>query len=116
MLFKVIAKPTNVAAIKKVAVRSFASQSTAIPTPAPAEQKTYGGKYTVTLIPGDGVGQETAASLKDVFKAANVPVEFEQYDVSGLTLKMKIFSKNLLLLFAVTRLVLRVLFSLLLLV
>jgi isocitrate dehydrogenase (NAD+) len=39
----------------------------------------------VTLIPGDGVGQETAASLKDVFKAANVPVEFEQYDVSGLT-------------------------------
>ncbi|SAM09347.1 hypothetical protein [Absidia glauca] len=90
MLFKVITRPTNVAAVKKVAVRSFASQSTTIPTPAPAEQKTinpkkYGGKYTVTLIPGDGVGQETAASLKDVFKAANVPVEFEQYDVSGLT-------------------------------
>lgn len=47
--------------------------------------KKYGGKYTVTLIPGDGIGQEIAASVKDVFKAANVPVEFEQYDVSGLT-------------------------------
>ncbi|ORZ17139.1 isocitrate dehydrogenase, NAD-dependent [Absidia repens] len=90
MLFKVISRPANIASVKKVAVRSFASQSTSIPTPAPVEQKTinpkkYGGKYTVTLIPGDGVGQETAASLKDVFKAANVPVEFEQYDVSGLT-------------------------------
>jgi isocitrate dehydrogenase (NAD+) len=39
----------------------------------------------VTLIPGDGIGQEIASSVKDVFKAANVPVEFEQYDVSGLT-------------------------------
>lgn len=47
--------------------------------------KKYGGKYTVTLIPGDGIGQEISSSLKDVFKAANVPVEFEQYDVSGLT-------------------------------
>ncbi|OAD07424.1 isocitrate dehydrogenase NAD-dependent subunit 1 [Mucor lusitanicus CBS 277.49] len=47
--------------------------------------KKYGGKYTVTMIPGDGIGQEIAMSVKDVFKAANVPVEFEQYDVSGLT-------------------------------
>jgi isocitrate dehydrogenase (NAD+) len=37
------------------------------------------------MIPGDGIGQELAMSVKDVFKAANVPVEFEQYDVSGLT-------------------------------
>ncbi|KAI7864590.1 isocitrate dehydrogenase, NAD-dependent [Spinellus fusiger] len=66
------------------------SQVSTLPTPAPLEQTTifpkkYGGKYTVTLIPGDGIGQELASSLKDVFKAANVPVEFEQYDVSGLT-------------------------------
>jgi isocitrate dehydrogenase (NAD+) len=37
------------------------------------------------MIPGDGIGQEVAAAVKDVFKAASVPVEFEQYDVSGLT-------------------------------
>ncbi|KAI8140073.1 isocitrate dehydrogenase, NAD-dependent [Fennellomyces sp. T-0311] len=94
MFTKVIARPATlntISAIKQTAVRSFASQTgTAIPTPAPAEQKNifpkkYGGKYTVTLIPGDGIGQEIAESLKDVFKAANAPVEFEQYDVSGLT-------------------------------
>ncbi|ORZ01755.1 isocitrate dehydrogenase, NAD-dependent [Syncephalastrum racemosum] len=93
MLFKVATRPALATAVtaQKVAARAFASQvSTSIPTPAPAEQETifpkkYGGKYTVTLIPGDGVGQEIATSLKDVFKAADVPVEFEQYNVSGLT-------------------------------
>ncbi|KAI9491850.1 isocitrate dehydrogenase, NAD-dependent [Zychaea mexicana] len=63
--------------------------STAVPVPAPGDQQTffpkkYGGKYTVTLIPGDGVGKENTNALKAVFKAANVPVEFEQYDVSGI--------------------------------
>ncbi|KAG2199046.1 hypothetical protein INT46_001843 [Mucor plumbeus] len=91
MLLKAIARPAAFNNVKQVATRSFASQtSTTIPTPAPVEQKSifpkkYGGKYTVTMIPGDGIGQEIAMSVKDVFKAANVPVEFEQYDVSGLT-------------------------------
>jgi isocitrate dehydrogenase (NAD+) len=43
----------------------------------------FGGKYTVTLIPGDGIGAEVAESVKAIFKADNVPVEFEQVDVSG---------------------------------
>ncbi|RHZ79485.1 hypothetical protein Glove_144g129 [Diversispora epigaea] len=45
----------------------------------------YGGKYTVTLIPGDGIGQETAYAVKTIFKAANVPIEWEQLDVTGYT-------------------------------
>ncbi|CAG8827373.1 27201_t:CDS:2, partial [Dentiscutata erythropus] len=45
----------------------------------------YGGKYTITLIPGDGIGQETANAVKTIFKAANVPVEWEQLDVTGYT-------------------------------
>ncbi|CAG8634196.1 15740_t:CDS:2, partial [Acaulospora colombiana] len=45
----------------------------------------YGGKYTVTLIPGDGIGQETANAVKTIFKAANVPVEWEQLNVTGYT-------------------------------
>ena len=44
----------------------------------------YGGKYTVTLIPGDGVGAEVAESVKTIFKADNVPIEWEQVEVSGL--------------------------------
>lgn len=38
----------------------------------------------MTLIPGDGVGQELSESVKAIFKAAQVPVEFEQFDLSGL--------------------------------
>jgi isocitrate dehydrogenase (NAD+) len=60
----------------------------------------YGGKYTVTLIPGlclplstymlitdkaigDGIGAEVAETVKTIFKADNVPIEWEQVDVSG---------------------------------
>ncbi|KAK2741470.1 isocitrate dehydrogenase (NAD(+)) idh1 [Myotisia sp. PD_48] len=43
----------------------------------------YGGKYTVTLIPGDGIGVEVAESVKTIFKADNVPIEWEQVDVTG---------------------------------
>ncbi len=43
----------------------------------------YGGKYTVTLIPGDGIGAEVAESVKTIFKADNVPIEWEQIDVTG---------------------------------
>ena len=43
----------------------------------------YGGKFTVTLIPGDGIGAEVAESVKTVFKADGVPIVWEQVDVSG---------------------------------
>ncbi|KAM5385417.1 hypothetical protein ACJZ2D_001058 [Fusarium nematophilum] len=59
--------------------RSFATVQSDIFKPA-----KFGGKYTVTLIPGDGIGTEVAESVKTVFKADNVPVEWEQIEVSGL--------------------------------
>lgn len=37
------------------------------------------GKKTCTLIPGDGVGPELTHAVKEVFKAACVPVEFQEY-------------------------------------
>ncbi|KAF8475969.1 isocitrate dehydrogenase subunit 1 [Kalaharituber pfeilii] len=43
----------------------------------------FGGKYTVTLIPGDGIGAEVTESVKTIFKHENVPVEWEQVDVTG---------------------------------
>ena len=63
----------------------------------------FGGKYTTTLIPGkhfgagkaeicqtpltlaigDGIGTEVAESVKTIFKADNVPIEWEQIDVTG---------------------------------
>ncbi|TGJ84482.1 hypothetical protein E0Z10_g4264 [Xylaria hypoxylon] len=43
----------------------------------------FGGKYTVTLIPGDGIGAEVAESVKTIFKADSVPIDWEQVDASG---------------------------------
>lgn len=40
------------------------------------------GKTKCTLIPGDGVGPELVVSVQQVFKAVNVPVEFEPYFLS----------------------------------
>ena len=39
----------------------------------------------VTLIPGDGIGAEIAGAVKEVFEVLNVPVEWEQFNVSGET-------------------------------
>ncbi|KAF7301737.1 Isocitrate dehydrogenase [Mycena indigotica] len=45
----------------------------------------YGGIYTVTLIPGDGIGAEITDSVKEIFEHVNAPIEWEQYDVSGMS-------------------------------
>ena len=50
---------------------------------APFVGTKYAGRYTVTLVPGDGIGQEMAQSVKTIFKAANVPVDWDEYNVSG---------------------------------
>ncbi|MBW0531030.1 hypothetical protein O181_070745 [Austropuccinia psidii MF-1] len=45
----------------------------------------YGGVYTVTLIPGDGIGKEITSSVKEIFEHTNVPIEFEEFNFSGQT-------------------------------
>lgn len=40
------------------------------------------GKYTVSLIEGDGIGPEISQSVKDIFSAANVPIKWEPVDVT----------------------------------
>jgi isocitrate dehydrogenase (NAD+) len=42
----------------------------------------FQGNYTVTLIEGDGIGPEISQSVKDIFSAAKVPVEWEPVDVT----------------------------------
>lgn len=39
----------------------------------------------VTLIPGDGVGAEITDSVKEIFDYVNAPIEWEQYNVSGMS-------------------------------
>ncbi|XP_056655544.1 isocitrate dehydrogenase [NAD] subunit beta, mitochondrial-like [Monodelphis domestica] len=38
----------------------------------------------VTMVPGDGVGPELMEAVRKVFKAALVPVEFQEYHLSGM--------------------------------
>ncbi|XP_072026835.1 isocitrate dehydrogenase [NAD] subunit gamma, mitochondrial-like isoform X2 [Amphiura filiformis] len=48
--------------------------------PPPAR---YGGRHTVTLIPGDGIGPELMTHVKEVFRHIDAPVDFEELLISG---------------------------------
>ncbi|PGH11119.1 isocitrate dehydrogenase [NAD] subunit 2, mitochondrial [Helicocarpus griseus UAMH5409] len=45
-------------------------------------KKGSDGKYMVTLIEGDGIGPEISQSVKDIFAAAKVPINWEPVDVT----------------------------------
>ncbi|KAG8802636.1 NAD-dependent isocitrate dehydrogenase, partial [Serendipita sp. 399] len=66
--------------------RGYAAAS---PTAAFAAKKNAGGKYTVTLIPGDGIGPEISQSIKDIYTAAKVPIEWEEVDVTPILVNGK---------------------------
>jgi isocitrate dehydrogenase (NAD+) len=40
------------------------------------------GKFTVTLIEGDGIGPEISQAVKDIYTAAKVPIKWESVDVT----------------------------------
>lgn len=40
------------------------------------------GKHVVTMIPGDGIGPEISASVKQIFQAAEVPIVWEDVNVT----------------------------------
>jgi len=48
--------------------------------PPPAK---HGGRHTVTLIPGDGIGPELLNHVREVFRFSCVPVDFEVVNVNS---------------------------------
>uniref|UniRef100_A0A672S7X8 Isocitrate dehydrogenase [NAD] subunit, mitochondrial n=1 Tax=Sinocyclocheilus grahami TaxID=75366 RepID=A0A672S7X8_SINGR len=48
--------------------------------PPPAK---YGGRHTVTLIPGDGIGPELLNHVRELFRFSCVPVDFEVVHVNS---------------------------------
>ncbi|KAM8923518.1 isocitrate dehydrogenase [NAD] subunit gamma, mitochondrial-like [Lycaon pictus] len=56
--------------------RSFSFKSSIPPS------AKYGGRHTVTMIPGDGIGPELMLHVKTVFRHACVPVDFEEVVVN----------------------------------
>uniref|UniRef100_A0AC35U448 Iso_dh domain-containing protein n=1 Tax=Rhabditophanes sp. KR3021 TaxID=114890 RepID=A0AC35U448_9BILA len=43
-----------------------------------------GGRYLVTVLPGDGIGPEMVEIVKNIFKFAMVPVDFEIHELTSL--------------------------------
>ncbi|KAI9452090.1 hypothetical protein F5148DRAFT_526776 [Russula earlei] len=66
-------------------LRTASTLSAGFPKFAERLPTQYGGVYTVTLIPGDGIGQEITESVKEIFESVNAPIEWDQYDVSGMS-------------------------------
>ncbi|KAF9534249.1 mitochondrial NAD-dependent isocitrate dehydrogenase subunit 1 precursor [Crepidotus variabilis] len=64
--------------------RAATTLSAGFPRVVDRPSTKYGGVYTVTLIPGDGIGGEITDSVKEIFEYVNAPIEWEQYNVSGM--------------------------------
>jgi len=48
-----------------------------------SQERSYSsGNRLVTMIPGDGIGPEISTSVKQIFAAANVPIDWEDVDVT----------------------------------
>ena len=47
-----------------------------------ARQRKYGGRHTAVLIPGDGIGEEMAGYLLQVFKKMQAPIDFEKLQIT----------------------------------
>lgn len=47
----------------------------------PIPKAHYGGRHTVTLLPGAGIGPELMTYVKEVFSYAGVPVDFEDIEI-----------------------------------
>lgn len=44
----------------------------------------YGGRYMVTLLPGDGIGPEMMRHVKTIFKVGGVPIDFEEINLDSM--------------------------------
>ncbi|XP_039919873.1 isocitrate dehydrogenase [NAD] subunit beta, mitochondrial isoform X2 [Hirundo rustica] len=56
--------------------------SAALLQQAQAKSRKAEGTFQVTMLPGDGVGPELMHAVKEVFKAGNVPVIFDEHHLS----------------------------------
>nr|XP_014696947.1 isocitrate dehydrogenase [NAD] subunit gamma, mitochondrial-like [Equus asinus] len=62
---------------RETSLRSFSSKHNIPPS------AKYGGRHTVTMIPGDGIGPELMLHVKTVFRRMCVPVDFEEVQVNS---------------------------------
>ncbi|KAJ1034540.1 hypothetical protein NDA18_001396 [Ustilago nuda] len=68
--------------VNRMSVRGLAMPVTNAPTSTYNKHKGSDGKYTVTLIPGDGIGPEVSEAVKEIYRAAHVPIKWEEVSVA----------------------------------
>lgn len=44
----------------------------------------YGGRFMVTLLPGDGIGPEMMRHVKTIFRVGGIPVDFEEINLDSM--------------------------------
>ncbi|ROL46157.1 Isocitrate dehydrogenase [NAD] subunit gamma 1, mitochondrial [Anabarilius grahami] len=69
--------------LKSIRIKEFPSPPSiefARSQPPPAK---YGGRHTVALIPGDGIGPELLSHVRELFRFSCVPVDFEVVNVNS---------------------------------
>jgi len=71
-----------VAPCQKLQNRSFIA---ATQTQVVAPLAKYGGRHTVTLMTGDGVGPELLSHVQEIFRYAGAPIDFEVIEINSAT-------------------------------
>uniref|UniRef100_F6X7W0 Isocitrate dehydrogenase [NAD] subunit gamma, mitochondrial-like n=1 Tax=Ciona intestinalis TaxID=7719 RepID=F6X7W0_CIOIN len=66
---------------------SLSSSSDPLSSTTSRQFALYGGRQTVTLIPGDGIGPEVSDAVRKIFLSAGVPVDFEEVNVTSSNLR-----------------------------
>jgi isocitrate dehydrogenase (NAD+) len=56
----------------------------------------YGGKYTVTLIHGDGVGPELMEHVKAAMRCVRAPIDFEDIPLSSTVATDEMFERAIM--------------------
>ena len=56
----------------------------------------YGGKHRVTLISGDGIGQEMMFHIKEVMRHVRAPIEFEEVPLNSKTVSESLVEQAIL--------------------
>lgn len=90
-----ILKATKNNNLLNLARQTFCTKATSTVTPTPTPTSTgvkdpskdfkvnEDGDYIVTLFAGDGIGPEISESVVNIFKAAEVPIQWEQHEISS---------------------------------
>ncbi|XP_072506774.1 isocitrate dehydrogenase [NAD] subunit gamma, mitochondrial-like [Notamacropus eugenii] len=68
---------STVRVILKLGAMSHPWEQTILPS------AKYGSQYTMTMIPGDGIGPELMLHIKSVFRHTCMPMDFEEVEVSS---------------------------------